>query len=325
MPLTPPPPPPIDPQVAAALDELGISPGFTADEISQAREESALFQAEVLERIAPLGLRRDDSPVSAFRGGLIDVSSFTPPGMRRRRAAILYVHGGGMVSGDRFSGMDFLASWAIAHDVVVVTADYRLAPEFPDPYPVEDTFAVLTWMVERADDLEIDPHRIVIVGVSAGGGIAAGTALLARERGGPQLLGQMLLCPMLDDRDATISTKQIDGIGYWDRGASVTAWTALLGERRATDDVSIFAAPARAEHLSGLPPTFIDVGSAEVFRDESVAYATAIWAAGGAADLHVWAGGVHAYELLAPDAAISRETVRTRDQWLRRTFESSLP
>jgi acetyl esterase/lipase len=199
-----------------------------------------------------------------------------------------------------------------------VAVGYRLAPEFPDPCPVEDTYAALVWMTQRADDLGIDPQRVVVVGRSAGGGLGAGAALLARDRGGPALLGQLLISPMLDDRNDTVSSHQIDGVGIWDRTSNDTGWTALLGGRRGTDDVSVYAAPARATDLSRLPPTFVDCGSAEVFRDEDIAYASAIWAAGGQAELHVWPGAFHASDLIAPDAVLCEQMTAARDAWMTR-------
>jgi acetyl esterase/lipase len=196
-----------------------------------------------------------------------------------------------------------------------VTVEYRLAPEFPDPYPVEDSYAALVWIAEHAADLG-DQDRILIVGASAGAGVAAGTALLARDRSGPRLTGQLLIGPMIDDRDRTVSTTQYEGMPPWDRNSNRMGWTALLGDRRGTDDVSIYAAPSRAVDLSGLPPAFIDCGSAEVFRDEDVAYASALWAAGVQAELHVWAGGIHGFDFVTPDAAISRAARAARDGWV---------
>jgi acetyl esterase/lipase len=123
---------------------------------------------------------------------------------------------------------------------------------------------------------------------------------------------------MIDDRNDTVSSQQIEGVGVWDRTSNLTGWTALLGDRRGGDDVSIYAAPARATDLAGLPPAFIDVGSAEVFRDEAVAYAGAIWAAGGEAELHVWAGGFHGFNALAPGTDLAVAANRARDDWLAR-------
>jgi acetyl esterase/lipase len=176
----------------------------------------------------------------------------------------------------------------------------------------------LVWTAEHAAELGIAPGRIVVAGASAGGGLAAALALLARDRGGPALAGQVLMCPMLDDRNDTPSSRQMAGLGVWDRSSNKTGWTALLGEGRGGPDVSPYAAPARADDLSGLPPAFIDVGSAETFRDEDVTYATRLWQAGGRAELHVWPGGFHGFDLLAPQAAISQEARAARLRWLRR-------
>jgi acetyl esterase/lipase len=132
------------------------------------------------------------------------------------------------------------------------------------------------WVAANAAELNVDPDRIVVAGPSGGGGLAAAVALLARDRGGPAPAGQMLLAPMLDDRNDTASARQMAGRGVWDRTSNETGWTAQLGAARGGPDVSPYAAPARATDLSGLPPAFIHGGSAETFRDEDVAYASAI-------------------------------------------------
>ena len=123
---------------------------------------------------------------------------------------------------------------------------------------------------------------------------------------------------MLDDRNETVSSHQIDGVGVWDRRSNDTGWNALLGDRRGSDAVSIYAAPARATDLTGLPSAYLECGSAEVFRDEDVAYASSLWAAGVQAELHVWPGAFHASDQLAPDAVLSREAVAARDAWMAR-------
>jgi acetyl esterase/lipase len=127
---------------------------------------------------------------------------------------------------------------------------------------------------------------------------------------------------MLDDRVDTLSARQFDTGTIWDAVSDVTGWTALLGDRRATDDVSIYAAPGRAADLSNLPPTFIDAGSCEVLRDESVAFASTIWACGGSAELHIWPGAFHGSEFFVPDAAVSKRTVNARDAWAARYLGS---
>jgi acetyl esterase/lipase len=225
-----------------------------------------------------------------------------------------------MVLGDRRIGVVEMLDWAEQFNLVVVSVEYRLAPETPHPGPIDDCYAGLLWTAEHADELGFDRSRLIVAGGSAGGGLAAALALRARDQNGPELLGQMLIYPMLDDRNDTPSAHQMAGLGIWDRGANEFGWTALLGDARGGPDVSPYAAPARAADLAGLPPAFIDVGSAETFRDEDVAYASRIWQAGGRAELHVWPGGFHGFDGLAPTAQLSQDAREARVRWLNRLF-----
>jgi acetyl esterase/lipase len=233
---------------------------------------------------------------------------------------VLFVHWGGLMFGDRFSGVDLVLGWVESLGAVLVTVEYRLAPEFADPYPREDCYAALEWVAANAQRLGVRRDRLLVAGASSGGGLAAGMALAARDRGGPALCGQVLDYPMLDDRGVTASTAQFDGVGVWDRVSNETGWSALLGEARGGPGVSPYAAPARAADLSGLPPAFVDVGAAEIFRDEAIAYASRIWAAGGDAELHVWSGGFHAFDIFAPHTGPARGMVRTRDAWVEKVL-----
>lgn len=234
--------------------------------------------------------------------------------------AVLSIHGGGMVLGTRFFGTPELIGLAERHGVVGVAVEYRLAPEHPGPAQAEDCYAALEWMAAHAGELGIDSARIIASGQSAGGGLSAAVALLARDRNGPRLAGQLLGCPMLDDRNETVSARQYDGIGAWDRNNNDTAWTAIAGEDRFTDLVSPYTAPARATDLASLPPAYIEVGAAETFRDEAVDYASRIWATGGQAELHVWAGGYHGFHGFSPDAVVSVAANAARESWLRRVL-----
>jgi acetyl esterase/lipase len=312
--------PPFDPELAVTLDGLRaiLPPTLTPDLIQPMREASPAVGIDEL--IAGRPITRTDHTVPGHQGDPIEVTVFAREGRTGAGPGIVQLHGGGMVLGDRFGGIDQPLTWVERFDAVCVTVGYRLAPEHPDPVPVEDCYAALVWTEEHATQLGIDPDRIVVAGNSAGGGLAAGVALLARDRGGPRLLGQMLHYPMLDDRNESVSAQQIDGVGVWDRGSNDTGWNALLGDRRRTDAVSIYAAPARATDLSGLPPAFIDCSTNEVFRDEDVAYASAIWAAGGTAELHVWPGGFHGMDVLAPAARLSTEMSAARDAWMARVL-----
>ncbi|MFE6996734.1 alpha/beta hydrolase [Microbacterium sp. NPDC057659] len=311
--------PPFDPELDAVYEVFSaqVPLVMTLDAVPAAREPGAFFDVSE-EALATMGVTRRDVTVPGYEGAELVASIFHRTDHQGFGAGIYNIHGGGMVAGERMIGMPGVLPWVVEHDAVAVTVEYRLAPEFPDPFPVEDCYAGLVWMAEHADELGIDPDRILITGASAGGGLSAGTALLARDRLGPKLIGQVLICPMLDDRDQTVSTQQYDDAGSWVRESNVMGWTALLGERRGTDDVSIYAAPARATDLSGLPPAFIDVGSAEVFRDEDVAYASTLWASGVQAELHVWAGGFHGFDMIAPHAAVSQAAVAARNDWVAR-------
>lgn len=288
-------PPPFDPELSAALDLIKdvISPGLALDEIDDVR------QGPGIEMLADLDLTLDGffevedrsvpGPEGAPEISLLICRPAAAAPVGTGRPVIYHVHGGGMVLGNNRVGVDSPLAWAKELDAVVVSVEYRLAPEHPHPAPVEDVYAGLVWTAEHAGELGGDAERIVIAGASAGGGLSAALALLARDRKGPRAMGQLLMCPMLDDRNDSPSTYQMAGLGVWDRTANETGWTALLGELRGGPDVPAYAA-ARAEDLSGLPPAFLDVGSAETFRDEVVAYASRIWQAGGVAELHVWPG-----------------------------------
>ncbi|WP_328470728.1 alpha/beta hydrolase [Actinoplanes sp. NBC_00393] len=313
------PPPPFDLELAAALDVIGeqLPAALTAEMIQPMRAGSLMadLSDEDLARDGSFTVTRRLVPGPAGDPD-VELLILTPAGANSALPGIYHTHGGGMVIGNNRTGVDALQDWATEVPAVIVSVEYRLAPEHPHPAPVEDCYAGLLWTAEHAAELGIDPQRLIVAGASAGGGLAAALALLARDRGGPELAGQMLLCPMIDDRNDTPSAIQMAGRGVWDRTANDTGWTALLGTDR--EDVSPYAAPARATDLSGLPPAFIDVGSAETFRDEDVTYASRIWQAGGQAELHVWPGGFHGFDMMAPQAAISQEARAARVRWLRR-------
>ncbi|MGA1812641.1 alpha/beta hydrolase [Frondihabitans sp. 4ASC-45] len=282
-------------------------------------------EEELDEKLRDRGYERRSVTVPGHLGDPIELAVIQRIGRTGATAAVYSIHGGGMMFGHYLGNLDSYDDWLLDHDVVLLSIDYRLAPEYPDPYPVEDCYAGLVWVAAHADELGIDPDRIVIAGQSAGGGLATGTALLARDRKGPDLLAQILVSPMLDDRDNTVSTIQIDGVGVADRQMTRFGWDAYLGARRTTDDVSIYAAPARAENLSGLPRTYIDCGSTEVFRDETVAYASALWAAGVDAELHVWPGAFHGFTSMMPQAVISKTATAALRDWTRRTLGPPAP
>jgi acetyl esterase/lipase len=320
-PVRPPSPrrPPLDPDIAEAL-------ALRSDVVTTLELE----QVPALRALAPV-----HSEADLTWDGLFELSRHAAPGthgnevelviLRPRDTVtppvIYHVHGGGLVVGTSTDILPVLVRLAARVGAAVAAVEYRLAPEARYPAAVEDVYSGLVWLAENARDLGLDPARIVIDGVSAGGGLAAAAALLSRDRRGPALAGQMLICPMLDDRNDSASGHQMAGSGAWDRTANETGWAAYLGDLP-REEVPIYASPGRATDLSGLPPTYIDVGSAETFRDEDVAYAAGIWAAGGDAELHVWPGGVHGFDALAPDAPLSRDAREARARWLERRLRA---
>lgn len=308
--------PEFDAELRAGLAVVGgmFPPTITPGLIDFMRVSYA--SAPVDELLRERGIGRRDNVVPGHRGDPVEVSVLTPPGRAPDRPGVVYAHSGGLMFGDRFSGIDLVLDWVDQLGVVLVTVEYRLAPEHRDPVAREDMYGALVWTAEHAAEIGVRPDRLLVAGASAGGGLAAGLALAARDRGGPVLRGQVLDYPMLDDRGGRPSTGQFDGVGVWDRVSNETGWGALLGEARGGESVSCYAAPSRATDLAGLPPAFIDVGAAEIFRDEAIAYADAIWRAGGDAELHVWSGAFHACDIFAPHTAVGQSMIHARNAWV---------
>ncbi|MFD7987275.1 alpha/beta hydrolase [Kitasatospora indigofera] len=316
--------PPFDPELGAALAAAGpaarepVTPAGLA--AAQRRDATARPRPTLGELRADGRFEVEELRTPAGPDGTeVTLVVARPAGAAGPLPVLYYLHGGGMIMGNAWSVLPrLLREWALPLGLAVVSAEYRLAPRAQYLDPVEDCYAGLVRATDRAAALGLDPGRVVLGGKSAGGGLAAALALLTRDRGGPAPIGQLLLSPMLDDRDNTFSGRQLAGLDTWDRTSNATAWQALLGDRYGAADLSPYAAAARATDLSGLPPAYLEVGSAETFRDEGVAYADAIWRAGGEAELHVWPGAFHGFDTLAPRAALSRDAREARTRWLRR-------
>jgi acetyl esterase/lipase len=234
----------------------------------------------------------------------------------RRRPAVLSIHGGGMIVGSpqmEASGSGLLAREL---DAVVVSPDYRLAPEHPFPAALDDCMATLTWMRDHADDLGIDPDRIAVTGSSAGGGLSAAVAQRAHDEG-IALRAQVLVYPMIDDRTALRDNHGGRGTFVWTPEANRFGWTAYLGRQPRLSDAPEYAAPARRTDLSGLPPTWIGVGGLDLFYDESVSYAEALKACGVPCELVTVPGMYHGADGLAGKAPAMKEFRRKSVDYLR--------
>ncbi len=317
----------VDPEVAGGL-AVYEAIGFGADDLSG--EVLAGIRTALVELIAGAAAElppnervvREDQEIAGPDGDALRLRVYRPADSDPSTAlpGFLFIHGGGMIMGSIDASDLDCEAFVERVGCVVVSVDYRLAPEHPYPAPVEDCYAALGWMVDQADALGLDPGRIAVGGQSAGGGLAAGTCLLARDRGGPAVAFQVLVYPMLDDRNATASAREFTGILSWSHEHNASGWRAYLGDAAGGDEVSIYAAPARADDLSGLPPAIIQVGELEVFRDEDIAYATRLLQAGVSTELHVYPGTFHASDAFAPEAAVTVQMVGDRVAAMRRAL-----
>ncbi|MFB8177210.1 alpha/beta hydrolase [Streptomyces sp. NPDC055966] len=313
----------IDPGLAAALAALPKGPNGSLIDFSdipafreRMRAAGAQFPAPAPDprvKIETLGIRRED-------GSLLDVVMFHPGGADQPRPALVYFHAGGQVLGsahDR-AAWAYGATMALRLDVVLAVVDYRLAPETPAPGAAEDGYLAYTYLTEHAAENGIDPARIGLAGASGGGAPATATALMVRDRGDrrPRLLS--LNYPMLDDRHETRSSHEIVDLGICDRRESLYAWAAVLGDRMGAPDVHPYSAPGRATDVAGLPDTFIAVAQFDVFRDENIDFAQRLIAAGVPVDLHVYAHACHAWDVFAPQSALTRTFEQTWHDYLRR-------
>jgi len=237
------------------------------------------------------------------------------------RPAFLHTHGGGYVAGSAARFINFHQTIAQTCKCVVVSVEYRLAPETRFPGSLEDNYAALQWLYANADELGVDRKRIAVGGESAGGGHAAALAIAARDRKEIPIAFQLLIYPMLDDR--TGSSRPVPphiGSFIWTPECNVFGWTSLLGVPAGSSKVPTGSVPARVENLADLPPAFIVVGAIDLFVDEDVEYARRLISAGVPTELHVVPGAYHAYDLLVPNAAV---TARFTDYWkaaLKRAF-----
>ncbi|MDX6355048.1 MAG: acetyl esterase [Streptomyces sp.] len=305
----------IDPELAGIPD----FPPLDITELPAARTALAQVRAQ-LPVPDTTGLTITDHTVPGPTGAPGVLLRSYRPDPPAASAGILDVHGGGFMLGDL--DVSHAANVALARAVgaVVVAVDYRLAPEHPYPAGLADCYAALSWFAAHAGEFGVDPERIAIHGGSAGAGLCAALALLARDRGGPSIAFQYLGVPELDDRLTTPSMTAFTDTPTWTRPDAARSWDAYLGPgRRGTDDVPPYAAPARAADLSGLPPAYISVKEFDPMRDEGIAYATGLLAAGVPVELHVFPGTFHGSAVMA-EAGVSQREAAERIAVLRKAL-----
>jgi acetyl esterase len=270
--------------------------------------------------VAPESLRIEKRTVPGPPGDPdIEVCILTPGNLTVPAPAIYWIHGGGFILGDVDGELDAPAHIAVTLGAVAVSVEYRLAPEHPYPAPAEDCYAGLKWMADHAGELGIDASRVAIGGVSACGGLAAAVALMARDRGGPELCFQLLDIPELDDRLQTPSMLAYDDTPCWNYPRAILSWQAYLGPGH-NGDAPPYAAPARANDLSGLPPAYVITCEFDPLRDEGIEYAQRLMQAGVSTELHHYPGTFHGSCAAGAGTAISNRMVNDRTAALARAF-----
>ena len=297
----------VDPEVWPIVELLPFAE-LTRETLDQARADAAGRFADLAEM--PLAATVRTAPRA--NGSSVELYHFDPKPGAQNQAALYHVHGGGMILGTAKDMQAGPSAMAAALGIPVISVEYRLAPEAPFPGPQHDCIDGLTWLAAHASELGIDPARIAIVGESAGGGLAAATALMARDTGGPRLAAQVLVYPMLDHRTGSAACQwnnRSTGEFLWNRAGNQFGWEALRGDYTPDDARKGWFSPALAEDLAGLPPTLLLTGSLDLFFDEDLDYARRLVDAGVPVELHSYPGAIHAFNMVA-EAAISKAFAR---------------
>lgn len=310
----------MDPEVAAAMTPLtdaaaGTTPPLPGDWQTRRAAVNQLITQVTSDWAPPADVEVNEFSAVAEDGTPIPMRLYRKSGASSG-SLVVYIHGGGMFLCSIDTHDPICRRYTADSGVPLLSVDFRFAPEHPYPTSVEDCYAALRWAANHAVDLAVDPDRIAIMGDSAGGGMAAGVALMARDRGGPTLRSQILICPMLDDR-TTVPDPEIESLVTWSTDDNITGWSCLLGDAAGGDDVPSYAAPARESDLVGLPPAYIEVGQLDIFRSEDLEYADRLSQAGVGVELHLHPAVPHAFEVFAPQSAVARRAMADRVRTLK--------
>lgn len=312
--------PEFDPEVVPALSAWPLPPILTLEMLPAIRdEEKKEYNAETV--LKGQDFTHKEFTVPSFDGYGATLSVFSPNGSSEgSRPWMYYMHAGGIIHGNRFYAIEAGFELAKQLGAVVCTIEYRLAPKDKAPAAIEDAYAGLVWVITNAEELGVDPENGLVWGSSAGGGLTAAVGLMVRDRkpaGGIKLKGLLMQYPMLENEIDEEERAFFSGENalVWSSETDVLAWKAYLGDNPENAQNPYFV-PARAEDLSGLPPVFLDVGSVELFRKPTIAFAEAIWKAGGLVELHVAAGAFHGSDYLASQAAASQRSAHARNLWV---------
>jgi acetyl esterase/lipase len=301
----------VDAEVAAVLATLGSPPPRPRGDWMALRQAGNAGQAWMASLVLPFaGVTTTTYSTATPDGAVLELRWYAREGSIPG-SAVVYAHGGGMVLGT-LDAYDSLLTWYVAATgVPFLSVGYRLAPEAQGTTLAEDVFAGLGWLVAHGTSLGVDPNRIALMGDSGGGAPAAGAAILSRDRGIP-IARQILIYPMLDDRNQTPDAA-LEPFATWSYDNNFTAWSAVLGEPPGGVGISPIVAPARLVDFAGLAPAYIEVGELDIFRDEDVEYAQSLATAGVPVELHVHPGAPHGFERFAPQSALATRAMG--DRW----------
>jgi acetyl esterase/lipase len=312
----------LDPELRAVVEKLPTDRPLDLNKIPAARVKMNKMVTALLAGLPAVeGVTSQDHFAPGFQDDpAVRVRVYRPNDQPNKLPALYWIHGGGYVMGDIEQDDRLMKQLVKRIGCVTVSVDYRLAPEHPFPAPVEDCYAGLKWLFRHAGEFGVEPSRIAIGGASGGGGLAAGLALLTRDRGEVQVAFQLLIYPMIDDRNATPASYAITDPRMWNRESNRLGWRAYLGRDGGGTDVSPYAAAARATDLTNLPPAYIPVGALDLFVDENIEYAQRLIQAGVPTELHVYPGAFHGFDLFAPSATVSKQFKADRDSALKRAL-----
>jgi acetyl esterase/lipase len=314
----------IDPELRVVVEKLPTDRPLDLNEIPVARVKMKKMVTALLANLPQVeGVSSEDQFAPGSEGRpAVRVRVYQPTERPSKLPALYWIHGGGYVMGDIEQDDRLMKQLVKRIGCVAVSVDYRLAPEHPFPEPVEDCYAGLKWLSAHANELGVEPSRIAIGGASGGGGLAAGLALLTRDRGEVRVAFQLLIYPMIDDRNVTPASYAITDPRMWNRESNRLGWRAYLGRDGGGADVSPYAAATRATDLKNLPPAYIPVGALDLFVDENIEYAQRLIQAGVPTELHVYPGAFHGFDLFAPSATVSKQFKADRDNALKHALHA---
>ena len=309
----------VDPELRPIL-EAAPDMGVSTEKLPGARAVIAAMTQMGLEAADPRVTTTQHFAPGHNGGPEVRVVLYKPEGLADLAPVVLQIHGGGFLFGTAELGDPRNRAMALAVGCAVASVEYRLAPETAFPGGLDDCYAALVWLHANAAQLGLDPGRIAIRGESAGGGLAAGLAIMARDLGGPAICFQLLVYPMLDDRTVHAGENPYTGQFIWDRASNQFAWASWLGMAPGSDAVSPLAAPARTADLAGLPPTCIATAALDLFIDEDLDYARRLIRSGVSTEVHVAPGAFHGFDAMAPEASVTQRFIACGDDALRRAF-----